>query len=265
MEFLQAIVYGIIQGLTEFLPISSDAHLIIIPKLLHWNEPGLDFDIALHLGTTLAVILFFFKDWVHLIHAGVTKPRTSKSGKLFWYIIFATIPGGIIALILQKYAENVRNLYLISVVLIVFGLIIYFVDKFAPSRYDIEHVGLFQSLVIGTAQAIAMIPGVSRSGITITAGRMMGVKREDAAKFTFLLSTPTILGLCLYKLKDFSKVNMNTFAFILAIAVSAIVGMLCIKFLLEFLKKYSLGTFAIYRCALGVLLLILLASKFITA
>ncbi|MDR3552240.1 MAG: undecaprenyl-diphosphate phosphatase [Clostridia bacterium] len=258
MEFLKALVYGIIQGVTEFLPISSDAHLIIIPKLLGWTEPSLDFDIALHLGTTAAVILFFLKDWIRLFKAGFKKPA-SADGKLFWFIIAATIPSGLLGLIFQKYAETVRGLSLISWMLIIMGLLLYFVDRYMPKTRNIHQVGLGRSLIIGAAQAIAMIPGVSRSGVTITASRFLGIKREDAAKFTFLLSTPTILGLCVFKIKDFTKVDFNGFAFLLAIVTSAVVGALCIKFLLNYIKNRGFGVFTVYRCALGVLLLILIA------
>ena len=262
MDFLKALVYGIIQGATEFLPVSSDAHLIIIPTLLGWKEPGLDFDIALHFGTTFAVILFFLKDWIRLIGAGFTKPK-SGDGRLFWFIVAATIPGGILGLIFQKYAESVRGLSIISTMLIVMGLLLYFADRFMPKKTDIRHVSLWQSLVIGAAQAVAMIPGVSRSGVTITASRFLGINREDAAKFTFLLSTPTILGLCLYKLKDLRHVDINMFAFFLAIITSAIVGALCIKFLLDYLRKKGFAVFAVYRCALGILLFILLGLNVI--
>jgi undecaprenyl-diphosphatase len=260
MDILQALVYGIIQGITEFLPISSDAHLIIIPKLLGWQEPSLDFDIALHLGTTAAVIAFFFKDWVALIKAGFTKPA-SENGKIFWWIILATIPGGVIGLLINKYAEAVRNLTLISSMLIVMGLLLYFVDKYASKAIDIKKIGALNSVLIGASQVIAMIPGVSRSGITITAGRFLGVKRESAAKFTFLLSTPTMLGLGLYKLKDISNVPVHPLTFSIAILSSAIVGVLSIKFLLDYIKKKGFGIFAGYRCVLGIILLLLLLTK----
>ena len=262
MNILQAIVYGIIQGLTEFLPISSDAHLIIIPKLLGWQDPSLNFDIALHFGTTVAVIGFFFKDWVALIKAGFTKP-SSGSGKIFWWLVAAAVPGGLLGLLLKHFAKDVRNLFLIAWMLIIMGILLYLADRFSPKKYEIKSIGVKRSVLIGLAQVVAMIPGVSRSGITITAGRLCGVKRESAAKFTFLLSTPTILGLCLYDLKDIAGEHIQALPFSLAVVASAIVGALAIKFLLDYIKRKGFGVFMVYRCALGVLLLILLAARVI--
>lgn len=260
MNVLQALVYGIIQGITEFLPISSDAHLIIVPRLLGWQEPSIDFDIALHLGTTAAVIAFFFKDWIALFKAGFTKP-SSENGKIFWWIILATIPGGAIGLLINKYAETVRNLTIISFMLIIMGLLLYFVDKYAPKKIEIKKIGILNSILIGASQVIAMIPGVSRSGITITAGRLLGVKRESAAKFTFLLSTPTMLGLGLYKLKDISNVPIYPATFSIAILSSAVVGALSIKFLLDYIRKKGFGIFAVYRCILGIVLFALIQQR----
>lgn len=260
MNIFQALVYGIIQGIIEFLPISSDAHLIIIPRILGWQEPSLDFDIALHLGTTAAVVAFFFKDWITLFKAGFTKPA-SDYGKVFWWIVLATIPCGIIGLFITKYTDSVRNLALISLVLIVMGPLLYFVDKYAPKRIDINRIGALSSILIGASQVIAMIPSVSRSGVTITAGRFLCVKRESAAKFTFLLSTPTMLGLGLYKLKDISNVPVHPLTFSIAILSSAVVGALSINFLLYYIKKRGFGIFAGYRCVLGAILLLLLFTK----
>ena len=260
MNILQALIYGIVQGITEFLPISSDAHLIIVPKLLGWQEPGLDFDIALHLGTTAAVILFFFKDWITLLKAGFTKP-SSTNGKIFWWIVIATIPSGILGLFISKYAETVRNLTLISFSLIIMGLLLYFIDKYAPKKINIGNIGILNSIVIGISQLLAMIPGVSRSGITITTGRFLGIERESAAKFTFLLSTPTILGLGLYKLKDIGNIPIHPVPFSVAILSSAVVGILSIRFLLDYIKKKGFGIFTVYRCVLGIILFIVTILK----
>jgi undecaprenyl-diphosphatase len=265
MNIIQAILYGIIQGITEFLPISSTAHLNIAQIIMNPNaspealKASMRFvDIALHLGTLAAVIIFFFKDWINLFKKGFTQPK-STDGKLFWYIILATIPSGIIALVFDKKSEAIsNNLIIISIALIVLGIVLYFADKLSEKTVKLEKIGLTSSLLIGLSQAFALIPGVSRSGITITTGRLLKIDRVSAAKFTFLLSTPTLLGVGLYKAKDLLNIpSSDIFTFLIAILTSAIVGTLCIKFLLEFIKTKGFAAFAIYRCALGVGILVL--------
>jgi len=254
MTIFQAIIYGIVQGIGEFLPISSTAHLILVPWLFGWNEPGNVFDVALHLGTAAAVILFFFKDWISLISAGITKPK-SKDGKLFWFIVLATIPGGIAGIFLDKYMGAFRNPALIAVCLIIMGVILYFADKLGRNEIDIKSIGLKRSLIVGISQALAIIPGVSRSGITMSTGRFLGITREGIAKFTFLLSSPIILADALYHAKDLGSVAIDTVPFIVAIVTAAIVGMLSIKFLLTYLKNKGFGIFAMYRFILGAVVL----------
>jgi undecaprenyl-diphosphatase len=255
MSIFQAIIYGIIQGITEFLPISSTAHLNIAQKFFDPNvKPDIMkiIDVALHLGTLAAVVMFFFKDWINLIKKGFTQPKSSD-GKLFWYIILATIPSGILALIFEKNAEAIsNNLIVISIALIVLGIVLYFADKLSRKNVHLNNIGLTNSLLIGVSQAIALIPGVSRSGITITTGRLLNVDRESAAKFTFLLSTPTLFAVGIVKAKDLLHADVKVLPFIIAILTSAIVGAFCIKFLLNFIKTKGFGVFAIYRCVLGV-------------
>lgn len=253
MTIFQAIIYGIVQGIGEFLPISSSGHLIALPLILGWKDPGLSFDVALHIGTLIAVIAFFWKDWITLITAGFTDHK-SKNGKLFWYIIAACIPGGIIGVLLEKKAETAfRNLALIGAMLIVMGIIMYIADKIDQNTVDVENIGFGRSFIIGVSQALAVIPGVSRSGITMSTGLFTGLSKEGAARFSFLLSTPIIVGAGALKFKDL--VHTTTAgeipAVIVAIVTSAIVGFLSIKFLLNYLKKKGFTIFVVYRLIAG--------------
>ncbi len=250
MNILQAIVYGLVQGIGEFLPISSTAHLILVPWFFGWGDPGVAFDVALHLGTAAAVIFFFWKDWVSLISSGFKEPK-SKHGKMFWFIIISTIPGGVFGVLLDKYMEKFRNPALIGVMLIVMGIILYYADKIGSREIDLENMGLKKSLIVGFSQVLAIIPGVSRSGITMSTGRFLGIERQSIAKFTFLLSTPIILGDALYHLKKMGNVPVDKVSFVVAILTAAIVGALSIKFLLNYLKTKGFGVFAVYRFVLG--------------
>ena len=278
MTIIQAIILGIVQGLTELLPVSSSAHLYLIPWAFGWlNSEGFQaafdgFDVALHAGTLLAIAIFFFKDWIGLIKGGwnqVVKKEKSFEGKMFWYIVLATIPGGIIGFILDKYAEDyLKQPLIIAIALIVMGIILYFVDKKAPNKTEYKDMSLKQTFFIGLSQSLAFIPGVSRSGVTMTTARLLGVKRESAAKYSFLLSTPIVLAATLYKFKDFlDPVYRATFInsgmllpFILGILASFIVGIVVIKFLLNYLKKSDFKIFTIYRIVIGIAVIVLYFS-----
>ena len=224
MDILQAIILGIVQGVTELLPISSSAHLYIIPWLFGWAEQEA-FDVALHFGTLLAIVLFFYKDWIKLISGGyklVVKKQKSFEGRMFWYLVAATIPGGIIGLVLDKFAGDVlKQPLIIATALFVMGILLF-------------------------------IPGVSRSGVTMTTGRLMGIDRESTAKYTFLLATPIVFAATLFKIKDF----VFNLPFIIGVLVSFIVGAFVIKFLLNYLKKGSFKIFAIYRVLFAILIVI---------
>ncbi len=260
MSIIQAIVLGVVQGLTELLPISSSAHLYLIPWIFGWtnaeefNIAFNSFDVALHAGTLLAIAIFFFKDWIKLIKGGakrVFKKEKTFEGKMFWYLVLATIPGGAIGFILDHFLEDaLKNALIIGIALIVMGIILYIVDKKAKSETEYQEMTLKQTFLIGLSQSLAFIPGVSRSGITMTTGRMLGIKRESVAKYSFLLSTPIVLGATLYKLKDFAEILSHEamiLPFFIGIFASFIVGLFVIKFLLEYLKKGSFKGFAIYR------------------
>lgn len=255
MEILQSLILGIVQGLTELLPISSSAHLFLIPWVMNWNIPE-SFDVALHFGTLLAIGIFFFKDWIALLKGGLKRLKGEKSieGRMFWYIVFATIPGGIIGFLLDHYAQDLlTNPIVIAAALIIMGIILYVADKLAKSETKYEDMTLKQTFLIGLSQALAFIPGVSRSGVTMTAGRILGVERESVAKYSFMLSAPIVLGATVYKLKDF----IFDIPFVVGVIASFLVGIFVIKFLLEYLKKGSFKIFAVYRIILGIVVIIL--------
>lgn len=255
MEIYQSVILGIIQGLTELLPISSSAHLFLIPWIFKWDIPEA-FDVALHFGTLLAIGIFFFKDWIKLIVGGynrVIKNEKTTEGKMFWYIVAATIPGGIIGYILDKYAEGfLKNPWIISIALIIMGIVLYIVDKHAKKEVEYEDMTFKQTFLIGLSQALAFIPGVSRSGITMTTGRSLGIKREAVAKYSFMLSAPIVLAATVLKLKEF-EFNL---AFFVGVFTSFIIGLLVIKFLLNYLKKGSFKIFAVYRVIIGIAVLL---------
>lgn len=256
MSIIQAIIYGIVQGIAEFLPISSTAHLALLPWLFGWSDPGVVFDVALHLGTAAAVILFFFKDWLNLIKSGLTKPK-SEDGKLFWLLVLATVPGALFGVLLDKYMESFRNAALIGVMLILMGIGLYAADKYGKKETEIKQTGVKRSLLIGIAQIFAIIPGVSRSGITMTAGCIMGMTRESIARFTFLMSAPIILGDALYHAKDLPQLHIDMLPFLTAMITAAVVGAVSIKFLLNYLKRNGFGIFAVYRFLLGAIIIAL--------
>ena len=259
MTVLQAIILGAIQGLTELLPISSSAHLTIIPWMFGWTNSELfnmnfeGFDVALHFGTLLAIVIFFFKDWLELIKGGynqIVKKEKSFEGKMFWYLVIATIPGGIIGFVLDKFVGNkLETPIIIALALIVMGIILYIVDKKSKSDIKFENMNFKQTFLIGLSQCLAFIPGVSRSGITMTTGRIMGIQRESVAKYSFLLSTPIVFAATVLKFKDF----VFSIPFFIGVFVSFIVGIFVIKFLLEYLRKGSFKIFAIYRVIFGII------------
>lgn len=261
MTISHAIILGIVQGLTEFLPISSSGHLNVFPWLFNWEMLSEGMDVALHMGTLLALIIFFFKDWVTLIKGGYNqtiKRQTSIEGKMFWYLVLATVPAGILSLILDKIADKIigdninTQMAIIACTLIIMGIVLYIVDKRSKSKIDYEHITLKQAVLIGISQALAAaFPGVSRSGITMTVARGLKIDRESAAKFSFMLAMPITLAAVIFDLTSFEF----DLALILGVLASFIVGVIVIKFLLNYLKKGSFKVFAIYRIIFGVIIL----------
>ncbi|MBR0351492.1 MAG: undecaprenyl-diphosphate phosphatase [Clostridia bacterium] len=275
MGVLHALILGIVQGLTELLPVSSSAHLNIFPWIFNWEDIGPSFDVALHIGTLLAILVFFYKDWVKLIKGGyeqVAKKKRTTEGRMFWYIVFATIPTGILCLVFDKISDGIvggiqnmmntdeltAKMVLIAPALIIMGIVLYVVDKRAKSKTDFKDITFKQSLWIAMSQAIAAaFPGVSRSGITMTVGRGMGIKRGAIAKYSFLLSAPVVAAAALFEMKNFTF----DWSFIIGVLSSFIVGMLVIKFLLKYLQKGSFKVFAIYRIVIGVIVFALLFAR----
>jgi len=258
------IILGFIQGIAEFLPISSSAHLIIFRDLFGigsniGNDIAMSFDIALHFGTLLAIGIYFFNDFINMIKKGFTKGVKDKEGKILWYIVLATIPAAIAGLLFEDIIENAvrSNFIIIALALIIMGIIIYLVDKHFKAKKEIGEMTLKDALVIGCSQVFALIPGFSRSGTTIAAGRCLNLKREEAAKFSFFLSAPVVLGAVLLDLKDSIGAVLDNFAiFSVGILVSFIVRILCIKFLMKYLKKNDFKIFMWYRLALGILVIL---------
>ena len=262
MEIIKTIILGVVQGLTEFLPISSSGHLNVFPWIFGWEPLSDGMDVALHIGTLLALVIFFFKDWLTLIKAGykkAIKKENTKEGNIFWYLVVATIPAGILSLILDKLSDSIIgddidfNMLIIAITLIVMGIILYIVDKKSKSEVSYEKISLKQSILVGASQAIAAaFPGVSRSGITMTIARALKIDRESAAKFSFLLATPITLAAVVFDMGNF----VFDLSLILGILASFLVGVIVIKFLLNYLKKGSFKVFAIYRVVFGIIILV---------
>lgn len=261
MTLFQAFILGLVQGLGEFLPISSSAHLYLIPWLFHWPYHGLSFDVALHLGTLVAVIAFFWKDWLLLIKDGFTKGLKTPAGRIFWFIVIASVPGAIIGALLESKVETVfHNPLLVGIMLMIMGIILYAADRFGAKRQSMESIGFGQSLCIGISQAFAIIPGVSRSGVTITSGLLLGLNRESAARFSFLLSTPIIAGAGILQLRHLSAQALNL-PFLVGVLTSAVVGFLVIGLLLQWLKKSSFLPFVLYRLILGAAVITIFLAR----
>lgn len=270
METLHALILGLIQGLAEFLPISSSAHLVVVPYLFGWKYQGLTFDVALHFGTLMAIIAYFWRDWLKIIKDGFSKSKKEPSPEatsykltaisypknLLWVIIFATIPGAMAGALLESQAESAfRNPLLIAINLAAFGIIIWAIDRYAKKSYKLQDVSYKLGLLVGLAQMLAIVPGVSRSGSTMAAGRAIGLTRPDSARFSFLLAAPIMLGSALYKLKNISEINFDL-AFIVSMLASLIFGFIAIKYLLKYLQKGNYAIFTWYRIVLAIIVVV---------
>ena len=255
-EVVEAIILGVVQGLTELLPVSSSAHLYLLSEYFFKWTISDSFDIALHFGTLLAICIFFFKDWISLIKGGfnkVFKKEDSTEGRIFWYIVAATIPAGIIGIVFEHYLEGyLKQPLIVATALIVMGILLYVVDKKSKSEVSYENMTFKQAFLIGISQVLAFIPGVSRSGATITVGRALKVDRESVAKYTFLLSTPIVFAATVLKIFDFQF----SVAFFAGVLTSFLVGLAVIKFLMEFIKKRNFKVFEIYRVLLVIVVYI---------
>jgi undecaprenyl-diphosphatase len=265
MTVFQALVLGLVQGLSEFLPISSSAHLALTPWVLGWPQPGLAFDVALHLGTLIALVWFFWSEWIRLaksFFSMLRKRRVETEGerRVLWVII-ATIPGGLAGYLLQDYAKTVfRNPALIGVMIIAMGIVLWAVDRFANFHRALESMTFKDAALIGLAQMFAIIPGVSRSGSTITAGRALGFSREGAAVFSFLMSLPIISAAVIFEGRHAIDQGI-TLPLVVGVAASAVSGWLAISVLLKFISRNSYGIFALYRLIVGAAVLALVAFR----
>lgn len=263
MSPLHAVVLALVQGLTEFLPISSSAHLILVPRLLGWPDQGLGFDVVVHLGTLTAVCAYFRADLLGVAAAWAAsaagRPGDRTQARLGWFVVGATVPVGLAGLALKDWVETVaRDPGLIGVTSVVFGLALWGADRWGRRRREVSGIAWRDALAVGLAQAVALVPGVSRSGITITAGLALGLTREAAARFSFLLSIPVIALSGAVEVLDLWRgeaagVGIGPLA--LGFAVSAVSAYLCIRYFLAFLQRHGMGPFVAYRVALGLVIL----------
>lgn len=279
MGYQQPVVMGIVQGLGEFLPISSSAHLILVPWLFGWHGGVIDsltFDVALHIGTLFALVVYFWRDWLMLLRAvptllewvlaklqGNRKRTRSTEEHILSSVIISTIPGALIGVLLEKVAEqSLRAPLLIALTLTLMGLLLYWVDRSRPQAKPLEVVSWRDSLLIGLAQACALIPGVSRSGATITMGRYLTFDRPAAARYSFLLSAPITGAAVLLKLPDILSIPASEIdVFVIGVLVSGVVGALAIGFLLDYIRRAGFGLFAAYRVALALVVVLVYALR----
>jgi len=267
MNELHALLLGTLQGLTEILPISSSAHLILIPRLLGWPESGLTFDVALHLGTLIAISLYFWRDIVDLTYnffSGISgKGFHTPGSRLPWQIIVGTIPAAIAGKTLEEPIDELfrQNPTIICSLLIAFGLLLAFADTTGAKRWKLDRLTMRSAIIIGLAQCLALIPGVSRSGITITAALLLGYNRETSARFSFLLSLPIVFGAALLKVGELVRNGIpagETTPLLIGIGSSALFGYLGVALLLKLVQRHSLYPFVWYRLVAGIVFLVLI-------
>ncbi|MGE4232960.1 MAG: undecaprenyl-diphosphatase UppP [Bacteriovoracia bacterium] len=259
MDTLQAIILGVVQGLTEFLPISSSAHLVLFPKLLHWKDPGLAFDVALHMGTLVAILFYFRKDWVSMFPTSLSLKKVDKT---LIYLIIATIPAAILGFAFESVVEEYfRSSILIAFSLMIFGALLLYADNPFRKQKKYSTIELRSALLIGLAQSLAIIPGVSRSGITITAALLLGLRRADAVRFSFLLSAPIIAGAGILKSKELFNVlsqgGQLAESVALGFLASLVFGFFAIWMLNKIIKTRTFLVFGVYRILFGLLLIFL--------
>lgn len=269
MDIIQAIIIGLVQGLTEFLPVSSSAHLIFAQQALGVADVGLAFDVLLHVGTLVAVIVYFFNDIVNMIKGFLLSLVDLKNGnfmgelkkdpykKLAWLTILATIPIGIVGVLFNDIVESMfMGLTVPAFLLLITGCLLYVSQRMNTGRIDVRNITLKEALIMGCGQALAILPGLSRSGTTIAAGLFAGLDKEFAAKFSFILSIPAILGAAVFQLKDLSGGSVEIGACIAGFIVAAISGYLAISFLLKIVREKSLDIFAYYCWIVGIIVLV---------
>jgi undecaprenyl-diphosphatase len=269
MDITQAVVLGAVQGVTEFLPISSTAHLILVPWFMGWPDPGLVFDVALHLGTLVALLIYFRSEWLKLASSSFKLLRgdtTDPKARIALFIVLATIPGALAGVLAEDFVETtLRDPRVISVTLILLAVVLVIAEVKGRHNKVLDDISRTDALTVGVAQALALIPGVSRSGVTITAGLFRGLQRDSAARFSFLLSTPIIGGAVVKNFVDIAQTGLpveQLTPFIAGILVSGIVGYLSIAFLLRYLQNNDTFGFVYYRIMLGIVVYLAFSSGF---
>ncbi len=266
MTIFQALVLGIIQGFTELLPISSSAHLALTPWLLGWPDHGLAFDVALHLGTLIAIVAYFHDEWGRLFLAALSLVRKRRAEtpeeKRVVFLVIATIPAGIAGLFLENAAETVfRSPVVIATTLIVMGVLLWAVDRYASHNRDMASMSWKDAMFVGVAQCLALVPGVSRSGSTITAGRALKLTRESAAVFSFLLSMPITLAAVVFKFPDALREAESAVPLAVGVVAAALSAWAAIAVLLRYVVRHSYGVFALYRLMFGGLIFYLVYAR----
>jgi undecaprenyl-diphosphatase len=271
-EILKAILLGVVQGLTEFLPISSTAHLRIIPSFFGWGDIGASYTAVMQVGTMIAIIIYFRRDMVNMTRSFLasvkSKDYQSKDTRLFLMVIFGTIPIVIFGFLFKDFIRNeFRNMYVVASSLIFFSIVLYIADRYTKKTVSMEKLSYTDSLIIGFFQSLALIPGASRSGSTISGSFFRHMTREDAARFAFLLSIPAILLSGTYEMfsqrKELLSGDSAVLSLVIATVVSGVVGYWSIWFLISYIKKHSMLVFVVYRILLGILIIILLSMNVI--
>lgn len=259
ISYVQAIILGAVQGLAEFLPISSSAHLVLIPWLFKWQDPGLAFDVALHLGTLLALLVYYRRDWIAMARSVVVNDAAER--RLLRLLVTASIPGAIIGLAFEKQAETTfRSPLLIAVAMAVLAILLWGFDKLSPQKRRMSEMTYWDALVIGLSQALAIIPGVSRSGATITMARAVGVERGDSANFSFLMATPIIAGAGLLEARKLVHEGLD-WSVGLGFISAAVFGLIAIAFLIRYVRTRNYVAFAVYRLLLAALVIAVFLSR----
>ncbi len=272
LDFLKAVFLGLLQGLTEFLPISSSAHLRIFPELFGWGDPGAAFTAVVQIGTELAVLIYFRKDIWRIASAWVQslyKPelRGTLDSRMGWYVIVGSLPIVVLGILLKDVIENdFRNLWVIGAMLVGFGVILGFADRVGSQRRAISDMNLRNSVLLGLAQACALVPGVSRSGATISLGRLLGYDREAATRFAFLLAIPAVVGAGLFELPEIpgGENAYGPWPTLVATIVAFVVGYAAIAWLLRYITTHSYLPFVLYRIVLGGFTLLMLGAGVFT-
>lgn len=267
MDLLQSIILGAVQGITEFFPVSSTAHLVLLPWFFSWTDQGLPFNVALHMGSLIAIIYYFWRDWILIIKEFLQSVLKGSfegrpNGKTGLYLVIATVPGALAGLLFEEYAAGLlRHPLSIAFSLSFFGVVLYFSDRVSKKNKTVGEMNIVDCIIIGLSQALAIIPGVSRAGITITGAMFRNLNREEAAKFSFLLGAPLIAGAGVFEARHLEYSAVMSVPFIAGVLASAVFAFLAIKYLLRFLRKSSYTVFVIYRLGLAVLIAFLYLTR----